>query len=388
MHSPIDDAVAAQFTHFCYPDPRIPVEMRRPWNDPSLYGSIYWPNHPDRSNGDFLVAGCGTSEAVALALRNPNARIIGIDVSAPSLEAQQALIQRFGLSNITLKQLPIEEALSLDQKFDFISAGGVLHHLASPTDGLRTLGQLLKEDGVIAAAVYAHYARTGLEVLRGAFEALQLQQDERGIALVRAALATISPTHPAKSWIAMTGEQSQSDSHLVDSWLPARERDFTVPELLSWIDEADLMFQGWLENAPYHIDSLLPPDNPLFQTLSRLDDHAHWAIMERLNPTPDHCFMACKKSRDLAEFAIDFQSPRLLSAIPGRRFPTSDRYPKLPYDPRNPLHDAIYRLIDGMQPVSEILKRLQVNAPRPQVEALTRAFLRHLWRKDAVFFKL
>ncbi len=385
--SPLEDAVAAQFSHFCYPDPRIPVEMRRPWNDPSIYGAVYWPDHPDRSDGQFLVAGCGTSEAVALAIRNPSAQIWAIDVSEPSIKAQQELANRMGIGNITLKHLPIERAEELGQNFDFISAGGVLHHLASPLEGLRVLGRLLKEDGVIAAAVYSHCARVGLDMLREAFKTLDLKQDDSGIALVRSALATLKPTNPAASWLTMTGEQGQMDSHLVDSFLPARERDFTVAELLDWVEEADLQFQGWLENAPYHIDSLLPPENPLFQTLSRLEDRRHWSVMERLNPTPDHCFIACKKSRDLAHYALDFQSPRLLSAIPGRRYPTTERYPTLPYDPRNPLHDAIYRLIDGQTPFSGILDRLQTDSPRPQIEALARAFLRHLWRKDAVFFR-
>ncbi len=387
MTSPKNDAISAQYNAFQYPDPSFLVEQRRPWNDPSLFSAIYWPMGAPKTLR-CLVAGCGTSEAVALALRNPTAQITAIDVSEASLEATRKLAESRGCADqIKLHHLAIEEIESLGESYDFISAGGVLHHLASPEAGLKALGSCLSEDGVIAAAVYAHFARPGLQMVCEVFKQLNLKPDARGIHQVRETLQVLSPTHPIQSWMMQTGEHGEVDSHLVDTWLNARERDYTVPQILELCQAANLRFQGFLENTPYHADSLFAPETAMYQSLSRLEGEAHWSAMERLAPTPDHCFIACRTDRDQLTYELDFLAPRFLQTIPGRRFPTTERCPKLPYDPRNAVHDAIYRSIDGVHTVAELLEHLPLQGPKAQIEALVRAFLRHLWRKDAVFFR-
>lgn len=43
-----------------------------------------------------------------------------------------------------------------------------------------------------------------------------------------------------------------SDGALVDTFLHARQRSYTVEECLELVGAAGLTFQGWLRNSPYY----------------------------------------------------------------------------------------------------------------------------------------
>src|SRR5262245_35198180 len=81
---------------------------------------LIWPDRPLGSVRSVLVAGCGTSQAVRHALRRPDAHVVGIDVSAASLEHARALAAKHAVTNVELQQLPIEEVGTLGRQFDHI----------------------------------------------------------------------------------------------------------------------------------------------------------------------------------------------------------------------------------------------------------------------------
>jgi hypothetical protein len=51
---------------------------------------LLWPGRPQRPNRDIPIAGCGTSQAVTYALSEPDARVIGIDISETGLSFPRA----------------------------------------------------------------------------------------------------------------------------------------------------------------------------------------------------------------------------------------------------------------------------------------------------------
>ena len=72
------------------------------WQDPRmrrLESHLYWPGEPYRANRSILVAGCGTSQAAKHALRWPEAKVVGIDVSKTSIRETWKLKQKYGLEN-------------------------------------------------------------------------------------------------------------------------------------------------------------------------------------------------------------------------------------------------------------------------------------------------
>ena len=132
----------------------------------------------------ILVAGCGTNQAAVIAYTNPSATVVGIDVSESSLAHQHHLQERYGLENLRLQRMPIEEAGQLGDDFDLIISTGVLHHLDDPQTGMNALAEVLRPDGVIAIMLYARYGRIGVELMQALFRDLGLGQDERSLAMV------------------------------------------------------------------------------------------------------------------------------------------------------------------------------------------------------------
>ncbi len=98
-----------------------------------------WPTEKPRANREILVAGCGTSQAAIHALREPDACVTAIDISETSLRYTRDLQRQYGLRNLHLHRLAIEQVGELGQMFDQIVCTGVLHHLPDPDTGLGAL---------------------------------------------------------------------------------------------------------------------------------------------------------------------------------------------------------------------------------------------------------
>ena len=143
-----DDAVRSFYDQHPYPPPITDLDRyRRLWQDPNRRRAEYhllWPARPYQKDLEILIAGCGTSQAAKHALRQPEARVTGIDLSATSIEHTAALKRQYNLTNLELYQLPVERVGELGQSFDKIVCTGVLHHLPDPDAGLHALRSVLK----------------------------------------------------------------------------------------------------------------------------------------------------------------------------------------------------------------------------------------------------
>ena len=166
---------------------------------------FYWPDREYKPDLDILIAGCGTNQASVFAFMNPDAKVVAVDISQPSLDHQQYLKDKHGLFNLELDLLPIEELPSLGRDFDLVVSTGVLHHLADPQVGMNAVASCLRPDGAMGIMLYAKYGRIGLEMLQQFFRDLGLGQNESSIAhgardafaaLGRSPGAALSPDGP------------------------------------------------------------------------------------------------------------------------------------------------------------------------------------------------
>ena len=161
---PRADVVARQYERWRYPEPihdlAAWVETNWEWFDPVHAHGVLWPDRAYKPNLDILIAGCGTNQAAVFAFTNPVANVVAVDVSQPSLDHQQYLKEKYGLANLELRLLPIEELPTLGRDFDLIVSTGVLHHLADPPSGMKALARCLRRDGVLGVMLYAKYGRT------------------------------------------------------------------------------------------------------------------------------------------------------------------------------------------------------------------------------------
>jgi SAM-dependent methyltransferase len=392
---PRADGVSRQYDRWEYPPPVADIEEwakgHWDWFDPFWSHRIYWPDRDYRPDLDILIAGCGTSQAAACAFMNRGARVVAIDISRSALNHEQYLKDKHGLDNLELHLLPIEEVSALGRDFDLIVSSGVLHHMADPLTGLRALGECLRTDGVLAVMLYAKYGRIGVEILESVFRDLGLSQDEASVQMVKDAIAALPLDHPARSYIKVALDLG-SDSGLVDTFLHARQRSYTVAECLDLVSAAGLAFQGWFHKTPYYPHDIFPPASQLPSVLSQLPDAELWSVMERMQTTNGtHYFIACRPERPKQHYTIDLSAPEALDYVPLTRTAcelSGDeillRGAKLKL---NPAQLPFVQHVDGRRTIREICESVgqrQEFSGRTDAQILEfgHSLFRALWRVD------
>ena len=139
MNEPRADVVAQQYQKWTYPEPIQNLESwlldNWQWFDPSHAHRVLWPDRPARGDLDILIAGCGTNQAAVFAYTNRASKVVAVDVSQPSLDHQKFLKDKYGLKNLELHLLPLEEVPTLGKDFDLVVATAGLHHMEHPDAG-------------------------------------------------------------------------------------------------------------------------------------------------------------------------------------------------------------------------------------------------------------
>jgi tetratricopeptide (TPR) repeat protein/2-polyprenyl-3-methyl-5-hydroxy-6-metoxy-1,4-benzoquinol methylase len=115
---------------------------------------------PDDSAPEALIAGCGTgSQSVLFARRFRGVRVLAIDLSLSSISYAKRKSQEMGITNIEYAQADILKLGDTSRTFDIIESIGVLHHLADPFTGWRTLLSRLRPGGFMGLGFYSETAR-------------------------------------------------------------------------------------------------------------------------------------------------------------------------------------------------------------------------------------
>lgn len=318
---PLADVVSRQYEQWIYPPPiwDLPewLESSWQWFDPSHAQRMLWPDRDYRPGMDILIAGCGTNQAAVIAYTNPTANVVGIDVSSTSLGHHRHLAEHYDLGNLELHRLPIEEVGTLGRDFDLIISTGVLHHMARPPAGIAALAPCLRTDGVMALMLYATYGRTGVHMMQSAFSDMAISQDREGVDLVRDAIDQLGPHHPLRSYLAIANDLTD-DAAYMDTFIPGRERSYTIDECREYVESAGLVFQDLFLKSTYYAP--VASSSPFLAAVGRLPREQQWSVMQRFTATNAcHFFMACRPERPRESYAIDFENPDYLLYVPSLR---------------------------------------------------------------------
>lgn len=217
--------------------------------------SLAWGRPRDLSALRVLDAGCGTGDnTVFLAeqLRGTGAEIVALDFSDAALAVNRARLAARGLNGVRHITAAIEDAPSLGLgQFDVIVCTGVLHHLASPVEGLRALRAMLQPDGVMALMVYARYGREPVYLMQSLLQRLappELAPVQR-LRIMRQALQGLPPQSRALRGLMdspfFRAEITNSDAGAYDLLLHTQDRPYTVPEIHEWMAEAGMRVLDW-----------------------------------------------------------------------------------------------------------------------------------------------
>jgi SAM-dependent methyltransferase len=393
---PRADVVSRQYERWRYPQPIQDLEALPDgiwhWFDPSRFHRIFWPDREYKPDLDILIAGCGTNQAAVFAYRNPGAKVVGVDISQPSLDHQRYLKDKHGLFNLEVHLLPIEELPTLGLDFDLIVSTGVLHHMADPQAGMNALAHCLRKDGAIGLTLYAKYGRIGVEMLQSVFRDMGLRQDQASVEIVKKTISLLPPGHPLQSYLEIEGAELKYDGAVVDTFLHGRDRSYTVDDCIDLVTSAGLVFQGWFLNAPYYHHDLLEPANEFAPAVNALPERELWSVMERVHQFAGcHFFMACRPDRPKESYVIDFSTDDCLDYVPEMRMRCGLAGTEI-FRPnwRMSLNSAqlpFVQNVDGRSTIREIAQRVAQSAESPRataadLETFGRKLFQALWRLD------
>ena len=312
------DAIQAFYNDHPYPPPVADLDAyRRRWQQSErlrVQHHLLWPNRPYCEDLEILVAGCGSAQAAKHAIRQPAARVVGIDVSETSLDHTSSLKHKYGLANLELWQLPLERVADLERSFDKIVCTGVLHHLSDPEAGLRALRGVLRPDGALQLMVYAAYGRTGIAMLQAYCRQLGVEATDAEIEDLIAVLKELPTGHPLAYLLRSSPDFGHPDA-LADALLNPRERAYTVPQLFALLENCGLTFGRWQRQAPYNPQCGVIATTPHAARLAQLPKADQYAAAELFRGTITHHSVVAYR-RD--QRAINFDSDQWLQYVPIR----------------------------------------------------------------------
>ena len=363
-----------------------------------------WPTLPYRASRTILVAGCGTSQAASIALREPESRVVGIDLSESSLAHTRLLQKKHDLTNLELHRLPIERIGELNQGFDQIICTGVLHHLSDPDQGLTALRDVLNPQGAMQLMVYALYGRSGLYMLQDYCRLLEIGSSEVELQHLSATLQRLPQQHPLAN-VMRTSKDFLHPDALADALLHPQDRAYSVPQLQGWLDRCGMIFGRWMEQAPYLPQCGVVAETPHAARLGALPAASQHAAVELFRgtitkhhftafrqedgdlPSPDP-FIQRRSSRRAEPWRslIPLRLPwtlclreRLPAGAAGMLVNRAHHFPDLVL-PIDTDQERLVEAIDGERTLGEILR----DTPTEMGEKRSLRFFKRLWQYDQI----
>lgn len=384
-----------------YPPPVDDLNVyRRRWDDARRRAdaSLFWPDQPYRDRRNILVAGCGTMQAARYAVRWPRAHVVGIDVSANSINYEKSLKRKYALDNLEVRALAVERATDLHETFDHVVCTGVLHHLPDPDAGLRALHDVLDPDGAMHLMVYAPYGRAGIYLLQEYCRRLRVGWTPSDVRELAQTLVALPPNHPLAELVRRSHDFA-SEAGIADALLHPRDRAYSVPELLAFLDANGMRFGRWVRQAPYLPQCGSIGTTPHAARLRALPSAEQYAAIELFRGTMvRHSVIAYRSDNLGSRRTVDFtgdawkqyvpiglpdtvtvreQLPDGASAVLINRNHT---YPDL-YLPVDAVRERLLAAVDGGRTIAEI-------AGKAGDLTVARAFFEELWRWDQVVFDI
>ncbi len=320
---PTADAVREQYEEFPFPEVNPADETWRlqimPQDSLLAISHFCFAGRRDLREGcRVLVAGGGTGHStvfLAEQLRGTNSEIVHVDVSAAAIDVARQRVAQRGLENVQFVRASLLDAPDLRLgTFDYVNCTGVLHHLEDPSAGLAALAAMLDPSGAMGLMVYGAYGRRHVYLVQELVRRLRKPEDtnETRIECALAVLEALPPWFFASLGIHQDGHVEayrKAPTNVVDTYLHAQDRAYTVDEIYELVEGAGLCFNGFTSfqstmggrqvRNPLHF--LENPD--LRARVEGLSAREQAAVAEMVFPRTD-----------LHAFYVSFRNPTVASA--------------------------------------------------------------------------
>jgi 2-polyprenyl-3-methyl-5-hydroxy-6-metoxy-1,4-benzoquinol methylase len=299
MNNPTSDLkekIRQQFEATPYPNNSLEESPKNKLNLLYVYNFVtpfYLRNQELINTKDKLIldAGCGSGyTSLALAQANPDAKIIGVDLSEESVKLARQRLQYHGFDNAEFYTLSIEDLSQLGMQFDYINCDETLYLLPDPILGLQAMKSVLQPHGIIHANLHSYrqrfyyYQAQELFKLMGFLDGTPQQFEAE---LVRETMRALRDDVILKQKV-WDDTFDQSPSLALINHLLQGDKGYTVKQMFAMLQAADLEFISMVEWRHWELIDLFKnrDDLPAFLAMSlpelSLEEQLH--LFELLHP--------------------------------------------------------------------------------------------------------
>ncbi|OYD94750.1 SAM-dependent methyltransferase [Nostoc sp. 'Peltigera membranacea cyanobiont' 210A] len=313
---------------------------------------------PQKQDIRILDAGCGTGVGTEYLVHlNPQASVVGIDLSTGALAVAKERCQRSGANRVEFHHLSLFDVEQLPGEFDLINCVGVLHHTPDPIRGIQALAKKLAPGGLMHIFVYGELGRWEIQLMQKAIALIQGDKkgDYRdGVQVGRQIFASL----PENNRIVKYDKQRWSlennkDEYFADMYVHPQEIDYNIETLFELIDASGLEFIGFSNPNFWDLQRLLGKAPELVERAKELSDRQLYRLIELLDPEVTHYeFFLGRPPLIKADWSEDHV---LLAAIP-------ELNPCLEGFPSQCFFNYDYQIVNLSVPEFEFMQRCHANA--------------------------
>lgn len=235
----------------------------------------------DTTDKIILDAGCGSGlQSLVLALANPGAKIVGVDLSSKSIELATQRLAYHGFENVEFHTLSLNNIESLGYEFDYINCDEVLYLLPNPPEMLTTFRKILKPQGIIRSNLHSYYQRNAFFRSQEAFKLLGLldESSENAIEAVENILENLKDDIRLKGLLQQYKLSQKPNSKQIKEWILVNyliqgDKGYTITEMFNFIITAGLDFLSMVNWQQWEFTSL-------FKDLDNLPLFLAWGLTE------------------------------------------------------------------------------------------------------------
>lgn len=204
--------------------------------------------------------------------------ITHVDLSSASIEVARQRIAIHGFNgarvedvNVTFLRMSIFELTEQEHgTFDFINAVGMIHHLPSPEEGLKSLSRLLRPKGGLFIMVYGELGRTGVYDFQDLWRLSGLSRREFLNGTIQALIKKLPEGNRlGRNRRMMTQKVKKGDpTTLSDLLLHSCDHAYTVASILELLAAADLQLIDFADPDKYSMPADV--DRSVVDVVSRM----------------------------------------------------------------------------------------------------------------------
>ena len=252
---------------------------------------------------NVLIIGCGHTEGIYHALRNPKINFTCIDISEKAINSCKEISNKYDLGNIVFEKIDI---INFNSKinFDIIYAKNVFQYLENPLDGFIKSYALLTETGALICSLssFAHFSEIDnirQDLLKFGYSYTNENDIEEAFNIV----SGLDGFHPARLRMVQDNKYINKKDFVLRFLIPIHS-SFTVHDIFNLCNASNFYFQCWYSNALYYPSSLLRKTSSrhpgLYNKINNLEIIDKWEaicnIFKSSNDRYAHSFILRKDS--------------------------------------------------------------------------------------------